>query len=1075
MSNFLPPAVFQIEADASKFHAIIGGVEGELKKLQGITDKSAKGFGGMEKSAQKATGAIRALTVAKALFVAYGVKELMALQQAYNNLGGALANVGLATDANRDKAANLVDSLGKLGFAGDQAANGLATLVTATGNLEKSQRLLGIAANYARAQQVSLADASRAILSAQNGNIKVFKQFGIELDTTVSKSKAVEKAMGELETRLKDRAKNATKDLGVQVAILKNQFMSFVEGIASYVMPWITKFVSGIISATEWLKQNKTALTVVAGVLTTVLLVGIVKVTQALWAQAAAWAAANWQIYAIVAAVVAAAAGFVYLWNKFKGFRDGVISYGKQLLTFWSNIGKMILLFAETAVMAFQLALNAVLLFVRATANAQIAIGKLKNDDEMVKRGKETLDWIDKTNKGIKDFGEKIVAARDKLDKFAKDAIAKLDSVKDFKFDLSSFKLPKFEIPKFTNGQTIPDGIDSEMAKAMAKAEKRVSDFNQKLKTEFTDMMKTWSSIITRDFESEIYAKVGDPIDQVIYEAQTAINAYAAASGKYAAVSANLTSSQNAYIEALKTGNQELIDGAETALSNAESAAQSVSDAMGKALEEVYAMQTKLIERAAQLTEEVSNLEKERTQILKDAQKQRLELEEGYNEEVKRIRRDYTKSVESAEKEAAKRRTEIVQQSIDLLRNAFRQATYKGIGDIYQALTYEGRYIKGGTSEKLLKALGLQTNKAKTLAADAATLAGMGFSQSFIQEVISQGPDVGHQLAQTIINSTPQQVLAMQALWSELQASTLHGVDNVAKTLNVGMNLATEELIAQLKQVDIDLQSSLVEMNKTLEENLVDAFNSYSKSLDAINSRTAEQIIAIDNQINQLNAKIASLKAALSAITGLPAPGTGGGVNIIPRAETSEEEGEASSCESGVGVYKVIKYNGTVMSRTLVRCKPKTTTPPPSASHDDSHQAAGDYTETDTRTPLQKQIDALKLLREGVDKGSALSFKLKEQIDELTDSGVATRAIVDEQSKFAAMRAQAPGTITAGSSFDVGSFRMRENEGMTINIVANTNASAQDIANDVGWAIRTSGDVQYRTPPLSQRGARVDR
>jgi hypothetical protein len=31
----------------------------------------------------------------------------------------------------------------------------------------------------------------------------------------------------------------------------------------------------------------------------------------------------------------------------------------------------------------------------------------------------------------------------------------------------------------------------------------------------------------------------------------------------------------------------------------------------------------------------------------------------------------------------------------------------------------------------------------------------------------------------------------------------------------------------------------------------------------------------------------------------------------------------------------------------------------------------------------------------------------------------------------------------------------------TININANTNASSQMIANDVGWAIRTSGDVQY--------------
>jgi lysozyme len=33
--------------------------------------------------------------------------------------------------------------------------------------------------------------------------------------------------------------------------------------------------------------------------------------------------------------------------------------------------------------------------------------------------------------------------------------------------------------------------------------------------------------------------------------------------------------------------------------------------------------------------------------------------------------------------------------------------------------------------------------------------------------------------------------------------------------------------------------------------------------------------------------------------------------------------------------------------------------------------------------------------------------------------------------------------------------------GTTVNITANTNASSQSIANDVGWAVRTSSDVQY--------------
>ena len=39
----------------------------------------------------------------------------------------------------------------------------------------------------------------------------------------------------------------------------------------------------------------------------------------------------------------------------------------------------------------------------------------------------------------------------------------------------------------------------------------------------------------------------------------------------------------------------------------------------------------------------------------------------------------------------------------------------------------------------------------------------------------------------------------------------------------------------------------------------------------------------------------------------------------------------------------------------------------------------------------------------------------------------------------------------------------RESERTSIVVNAQTNASPQQIANDVGWAIRTSSDVQYRT------------
>lgn len=1037
MASFLPPVTFDIDVNAKNFKTGMDGVNNTLKQTSAVADKASKSFGGMTKSAERATSAVKALSLVKALFVAYGVKEILSLQNAYNNLGSALANVGLSTDETRKRAQELSESYQKLGFDSAAAATGLATLVTATGDLGKSERLLGIAANYARAQHVGLEDASRLVLSASRGNIKVFSQFGITLDTTVSKSKALEKAMGELETRLKDRAKNATKDLSVQVQILKQQLMGFVETIAAYVMPWVSKFVTAVINATDWIKQHKDALKVVAFVLSTLVLTAVVNVTRALYAQAAAWVVANWEIVAIVAAVLAAAAAFVYLWNKFKGFREAITTLAKAVVNVFADITKFVLLFARTAVMAFQLAINGFLIFVRATANAQIALGKVLHNEEMVKSGKATLDWIDNTNKRIKDFGDTLVSMGDTVDKTADGIIKKIDSIKDTKIDLSKFQLPKFEIPKFTNGKTISDGIDDQIADGLKKATKRIDDFNDKLKTQFTDMGKIFASIVTRDFNAEIMSKIGDPIDQIFYDAQAAIDSYYAASNQYAASTESLTKAQNDYIAALKTGNQDLIDGAESALSKAEDATSKVYDNMGRALADVRSLQNEMIQKVADLYGELSNLEKNRTKVLNDAEAQRVELLANYNDQKKKLNDDYDKSVLKAEQEAVKRRAEIVQQSIDLLRNAFKTATYRSVGDIYQALTYEGRYIKGGTTERILKALGLQTQKAKTLAADAAQLAGMGFSQEFIQEVVSQGPDIGHKLAQTIINSTPESIAKMQTYWNELQATSSHGVDNVAKTLNMGITLATEELTNQLKQVDIDLKANLVDLQQTLTDSLAEAFDSYSKSLEKINTETAKQILEIDDQMAQLRAKIDMLKSALAGIGTISAPGVSGAApSVIPRAEITEEEGIATSCASGRGKFKVTKYNGVEMSRTLISCIAPTTPPVIPPTTDDAQKALDEANAAaaDADAAYQESLRALY-------KSSSIRNQYAERA---SSAGVGfTQTEVDELT-----------LIKRGAG----------SRSVTVNITANTNATAQDIANATGWAIRTSGDVQYRAP-----------
>ncbi len=364
----------------------------------------------------------------------------------------------------------------------------------------------------------------------------------------------------------------------------------------------------------------------------------------------------------------------------------------------------------------------------------------------------------------------------------------------------------------------------------------------------------------------------------------------------------------------------------------------------------------------------------ERTKVLQDGMRAELELQKDYNQKVAQLQKD-----------AADRSAEIVKQSVDQIRNAFKSATYKGIGNIFSDLTFEGKYLAGGSIDAITKALAKQAEKATSLADKAGKLQALGFTQTFIEEVISQGPDVGGALADIILAGNSESIKQLQSYWLALEKVSSHGVDNLAKTLNSGMTLATEELTASLANVQTELTSALSE-----------AYNEYSDSLTEIRAKTAEQIKVIDDQITQLIAKIAQLKAALESLATLNAPGTA-----------------PTQTSSGVPIGSTLSYQLSTVNSKLLE----------SIVSGASAVQVGEQTRLD-------------MLKQGASvSGAASSARYTAQ------------AIAYFQSELA--KEKAAGTTS-----------------ITIN--ANTNASSQLIANDVGWAIRTSSDVQYNAP----RGAR---
>lgn len=204
-----------------------------------------------------------------------------------------------------------------------------------------------------------------------------------------------------------------------------------------------------------------------------VVLVVIAKQIKATYALAKANLAGYGKALLIVAAVALLIAAFVKAWNSSENFRKAIILLAKV----FTGLGQVVAVVVRFIV-------NALSLVVRATANAQIALGKLFGDKQMQMTGKETLLTINKINDSILDFATKIADSRKELDKLNKPI--------DFSKITSGFKMPKIDAKKIFEGLKADTGLgedggtDGSGVKAVTNnLREAIQKYNDFINTEF--------------------------------------------------------------------------------------------------------------------------------------------------------------------------------------------------------------------------------------------------------------------------------------------------------------------------------------------------------------------------------------------------------------------------------------------------------------------------------------------------------------------------------------------------------------------------------------------------------------
>lgn len=792
MANFLPPAIIEIKALADKAIAEFKEVNQELGKMEKEADKAGAGISGMEKSSKIATGVLLGLGAAFAGFAAIGIKEAMEAETALNKLGSTMSAVGVNTTANRDKILKLTSSYVDLGFSGDTAVAGFEKLLRVTGDVDESQRLLALSADLARTKNIGLSDAAGILSKASMGNAKAFKEMGITLDTTLPKSEAVAKAMTELNDKIGTQAENATKTFAVQLQIVKERFNDTAESLGGVLLPMIKDLLEKLNKGIEFVKRNSEVFKTLAGIFLTV---------------AVALASYNAAIKIQMALTKA--------WSIITGIQVVVT----KLLT-----GQQLALNGAMKLNPIGLVVSAVVLLIG-------GLVMLWNKSEAFRK-------------------MVITAAKAALTGFASiiPMVGKVYEVimKVVTGPLRALLTVLSKLPGV--GKYAKAGLD-----IMNKGLDGISDFADKASKKATELAGNLDKL---NKPIKIGGDKGLGIPNLGNEGK-------GKKGKGALTPEEIKAAKEKAKE-IKKENEEAMKLVASLNKKIEEAKSKFADKMLDIEKDYNEKTTKLRSDAA---EKIVKLDKDfgenKLKLEQDTAKKITAAQTKFNDTMASLNKkkgeDLAKSALDNQNKVAEitkagqdKLQSIIQQGIDRLRSAFKQGTQFSVGDLFKGLVESG----DTSATSLLKMLQTKLGATRLLAQNASRLASLGFTQTFIEQVVSQGPEIGNQLSASILNATPETVSQLQSTFNSLEDTSESALDRLGATFNDGVSFATADLANAYYESTQTTKMALEEQVKNFADTQAEIIKTFNDAMGEAEKERDETIAELNKSLIEALAEL---------------------------------------------------------------------------------------------------------------------------------------------------------------------------------------------------------------------------
>ena len=801
MASPIPPVLVELIADVSQLKAGLAQAEASIKGMNSTVATANTGMQNMIGTAKKMAGTL-GVAFATTQIVQFGRETIMAA----SNMAEAASKVGVVFGENAqtvlDFGANASSSIGLSERAALTAAGTYGNLFQALGvargtATEMSTSLVTLASDLASFNDTNVDDALNALRSGLSGETEPLKRFGVALNEVTLKNKAFEMGFGNIKGVMDPAIKaQVTYALVMeQTKMAQGDFARTQEGTANTMRELTAKFDEAKVALGEALMPAFRAI------------LGVLKLLIPVLTAIGKFFKENSDALKMFAIIVGTAVAALYT------YRAALIITKVTQQAF--VVIQTLMTGATLASIASTNGLAASMLKLNATMYAN-PIGLVVAAVALLAAG-FVLAWKkSETFRGVIIKGVQIIL---NWWAFLIEGVGKLIGL--------FAKLP---------GQGWAKGIAQGAQDAADKiriTSKNLSDLKSNFKGMGNVSMTTGTAGVSG----------GSAVAQT-----TSINAGALAAAEKLA---------KEKLKIQEKAEKDLKDLQEKFAEIQKNYEEDVSEAHKRELKSRLEAQKRFNDRMKELNDSFA---KEQDKIEKNHSERLLKIDEDYAESVLKIKEDFAEKMEQIQSDNTKaveditsnhfqkiadiqatyadKLQAIVEKSIARLTDAFANATKTDVGKLFGDLEKSG----DASGEALVAKMKEHLGSIKKLAENASALAGAGFSQTFIEQVMAMGPDAGNKMAEALLKGSPDTNREMQDLFGELENVSNNGVTDLAKSMSAGGKLATQALMEEYKKTQRDLSEALAKQNNSYQQALADQARKFKEAVDKTNADLAKAL-----------------------------------------------------------------------------------------------------------------------------------------------------------------------------------------------------------------------------------------